>query len=48
MVTVFLAGDAVHQLSPTGTLGMNTGIGDAVDLGGSLPLYSKDGAVRGC
>src|SRR5262245_14202881 len=30
---VFLAGDAVHQLSPTGALGMNTGIGDAVDLG---------------
>jgi hypothetical protein len=24
---VFLAGDAVHQLSPTGALGMNTGIG---------------------
>ena len=30
---VFLAGDAVHQLSPTGALGMNTGIGDAIDLG---------------
>src|SRR5712671_5236696 len=30
---VFLAGDAVHQLSPTGGLGMNTGIADAVDLG---------------
>ncbi len=30
---VFLAGDAAHQLSPTGALGMNTGIGDAVDLG---------------
>ena len=29
---VFLAGDAAHQLSPTGALGMNTGIGDAVDL----------------
>jgi hypothetical protein len=28
---VFLAGDAVHQLSPTGALGMNTGIADAVD-----------------
>ena len=26
---VLLAGDAVHQLSPTGALGMNTGIGDA-------------------
>ena len=33
---VYLAGDAVHQLSPTGALGMNTGIGDAVDLGWKL------------
>ena len=33
---VFLAGDAVHLLSPTGALGMNTGIGDAVDLGWKL------------
>jgi hypothetical protein len=33
---VFLAGDAVHQLSPTGALGMNTGVGDAVDLGWKL------------
>jgi len=33
---VFLAGDAVHQLSPTGGQGMNTGIGDAVDLGWKL------------
>jgi hypothetical protein len=33
---VLLAGDAVHQLSPTGALGMNTGIGDAVDLGWKL------------
>src|SRR5262249_18848923 len=32
----FLAGDAVHQLSPTGALGMNTGIADAVDLGWKL------------
>lgn len=30
---VHLAGDAVHQVSPTGALGMNTGIADAVDLG---------------
>lgn len=28
---VFLAGDAVHTVSPTGGLGMNTGLGDAVD-----------------
>jgi len=33
---VFLAGDAVHQVSPTGALGMNTGIGDAIDLGWKL------------
>ncbi len=33
---MFMAGDAVHQLSPTGALGMNTGIGDAVDLGWKL------------
>ncbi|HUZ74420.1 MAG TPA: FAD-dependent monooxygenase [Stellaceae bacterium] len=33
---VFLLGDAVHQLSPTAALGMNTGIGDAVDLGWKL------------
>lgn len=33
---VFLAGDAAHQVSPTGALGMNTGLGDAVDLGWKL------------
>ena len=33
---VFLAGDTVHQVSPTGALGMNTGLGDAVDLGWKL------------
>ena len=33
---VFLAGDAVHQVSPTGALGMNTGLGDAIDLGWKL------------
>jgi len=32
---VFLAG-AVHQFSPSGGRGMNTGIGDAVDLGWKL------------
>ncbi len=31
-----LAGDAVHQLSPTGAMGMNTGIADAVDLSWKL------------
>ena len=33
---VFLSGDCVHQLSPTGALGMNTGIGDSVDIGWKL------------
>jgi hypothetical protein len=33
---VFLAGDAAHLLSPTGGFGMNTGIGDAIDLGWKL------------
>jgi 2-polyprenyl-6-methoxyphenol hydroxylase-like FAD-dependent oxidoreductase len=33
---LFLAGDAVHQVSPTGALGMNTGLGDAIDLGWKL------------
>ena len=33
---VFLAGDAVHLVIPTGGLGMNTGVGDAVDLGWKL------------
>jgi 2-polyprenyl-6-methoxyphenol hydroxylase-like FAD-dependent oxidoreductase len=33
---VFLAGDAVHQFSPSGGQGMNTGIADAVDLGWKL------------
>jgi 2-polyprenyl-6-methoxyphenol hydroxylase-like FAD-dependent oxidoreductase len=33
---VFLAGDAVHVMPPNGGLGMNTGIGDAVDLAWKL------------
>jgi hypothetical protein len=33
---VFLAGDAAHLVIPTGGLGMNTGVGDAVDLGWKL------------
>ena len=33
---VWLAGDAVHQYIPTGAYGMNTGIGDAFDLGWKL------------
>jgi hypothetical protein len=33
---VFLAGDAVHLVVPFGGLGMNTGIGDAIDLSWKL------------
>jgi len=33
---IFLAGDAVHLVIPTGGLGMNTGVGDAVDLAWKL------------
>jgi len=40
---VFLAGDAAHVHSPLGGQGMNTGIGDAMNLGWKLAA-----AVRGC
>ncbi len=33
---VFLAGDAAHQCSPTGGFGLNTGMGDAMDLAWKL------------
>lgn len=33
---VFIAGDAAHQNSPTGGLGMNTGFADSFDLGWKL------------
>ncbi len=33
---VFMAGDAVHQVIPSGGYGMNTGVGDAIDLGWKL------------
>jgi 2-polyprenyl-6-methoxyphenol hydroxylase-like FAD-dependent oxidoreductase len=33
---VILAGDSVHLMIPTGGLGMNTGVGDAIDLGWKL------------
>ena len=39
---IFLAGDSAHLMSPTGALGMNTGIQDAVDLGWKL-----DAVMRG-
>ena len=33
---MFLAGDAVHLVIPTGGLGMNSGVGDAIDLSWKL------------
>lgn len=39
---VFIAGDAAHLVIPTGGLGMNTGVGDAIDLGWKLA-----GTLRG-
>jgi 2-polyprenyl-6-methoxyphenol hydroxylase-like FAD-dependent oxidoreductase len=44
---VFLAGDAAHQYIPTGGYGMNTGIGDAVDLGWKLAATRRGVAGRG-
>lgn len=41
---VFLAGDAGHVHSPVGGQGMNTGIGDAVNLAWKLKAVLKDGA----
>jgi 2-polyprenyl-6-methoxyphenol hydroxylase-like FAD-dependent oxidoreductase len=38
---VFLAGDAVHLVIPTGGLGMNSGVGDAIDLGWKLEATLK-------
>ena len=39
---VFLAGDAAHVQSPMGAQGMNTGIGDAFNLGWKLALYLRE------
>lgn len=39
---VFLVGDSAHTMSPTGGFGMNTGIGDAADIG-----WKFEAAVRG-
>jgi 2-polyprenyl-6-methoxyphenol hydroxylase-like FAD-dependent oxidoreductase len=38
---VLLAGDAVHLMIPTGGLGMNTGVGDAIDLSWKLAATLK-------
>jgi len=39
---VFLAGDAAHLNWPAGGFGMNTGIGDAVDIGWKLAAVLQD------
>jgi 2-polyprenyl-6-methoxyphenol hydroxylase-like FAD-dependent oxidoreductase len=39
---VFLAGDAVHLVIPTGGLGMNSGVGEAIDL-----AWKLDAVLRG-
>ena len=44
---VFLAGDSAHQYIPTGGYGMNTGIGDAIDLGWKLAATLKGVAGAG-
>lgn len=44
---VFLAGDSAHQYIPTGGYGMNTGIGDAIDLGWKLAAAIRGFASRG-
>lgn len=36
---VFLAGDAAHLFTPTGGLGMNTGVSDAIDLAWKLQAH---------
>jgi 2-polyprenyl-6-methoxyphenol hydroxylase-like FAD-dependent oxidoreductase len=45
---VWLAGDAVHQVAPTGGYGMNTGVGDAVGLGWHWPPSCKAGVEPAC
>ena len=38
---VFLAGDAAHLFVPTGGVGMNTGIGDAIDLAWKIAAVER-------
>ena len=44
---IFLAGDAAHLFAPTGGVGMNTGIGDAVDLGWKLAEFLRGRGAEG-
>jgi hypothetical protein len=39
---VFIAGDAAHLVIPTGGLGMNTGVGDAIDISWKLAATLQD------
>jgi len=43
----FILGDAAHAMSPTGGFGMNTGIGDAVDLSWKLAAVLEGWAGPG-
>ena len=45
---VFIAGDAAHLVIPTGGLGMNTGVGDAIDISWKLAVTLQGGADRSC
>ena len=44
---VFIAGDSAHQCSPTGGIGMNTGLGDAVDIGWKLAAVLEGWGGKG-
>jgi 2-polyprenyl-6-methoxyphenol hydroxylase-like FAD-dependent oxidoreductase len=44
---VFLAGDSAHLVTPNGGLGMNTGIGDAIDLAWKLAGTLKGWGGKG-
>jgi 2-polyprenyl-6-methoxyphenol hydroxylase-like FAD-dependent oxidoreductase len=41
---VFLAGDAAHEMPPTGGFGLNTGVQDAQNLAWKLAAVLRDGA----
>jgi len=41
---IFLAGDSAHAISPTGGFGLNTGFGDAVNLGWKLAAVIQNKA----
>ena len=45
---VFLAGDSAHLVIPTGGLGMNSGVGDAIDLSWKLHATLAGGEERTC